>query len=296
MHRRVTDARGRVFVRHDYSRIVSLVPSWTESLFVLHAGDRIIAVTDYCTEPKPQVAHIRKIGGTKNPRIQEILSLHPDLVIANVEENRKADVVQFEDKGVPVFVTDARTVRDAIEELSALGQLLGVDDLTQIVDPIKEEYSTSIAYRNPHRRPSVFVAIWKNPLMTANDDTFMGNMIDLCGGDNIFRNRERLFPLAADLRLVEPRVNSGEFDARYPRVSLHEVIDHAPEVILLPDEPYAFTQEDVEEWRQHPQIPAVRSGNVYLLDGKVLTWYGVRMAESMKVLRKLLNGVQAEQV
>src|SRR5450759_1940486 len=104
----IRDARGRIFeTRHTPQRIVSLVPSWTEVLFAFGAGDRVVGVTDYCIYPAEGIAAKTKIGGTKNPRVDQILSLAPDLVIANIEENSQVDVAALEARGVPVFATFA---------------------------------------------------------------------------------------------------------------------------------------------------------------------------------------------
>jgi ABC-type Fe3+-hydroxamate transport system substrate-binding protein len=286
------DARGKELGNQEYRRIVSLVPSWTESLFAMAAGDRVIAVTDYCSEPRDAITNISRIGGTKNPRIEQILSLHPDLIVANVEENRRADVERLEENGVPAFVTDARTVEQGIRELQSLGQLVGARDLESILLPIEREYALAVASRGQGRCPRVFVAIWRDPWMTANGNTFVNDIVELSGGENIFRDRERLFPLAADLGFQDPRPKVSANDVRYPRVSVDEVIRRAPEVVLLPDEPYPFAQKDADQWRQHKDIPAVQQDRVLLVDGKLLSWYGVRMGSSLRVMRRILNGQQ----
>ena len=109
-------------------RIVSLVPSLTEALFALGLGDRVVGVTDWCVHPADAVAPLPKVGGTKNPSLERIRELRPDLVIANREENRQRDVERLEASGLQVWVTYPRTVREAVELLSALADL-GPDDL-----------------------------------------------------------------------------------------------------------------------------------------------------------------------
>ncbi len=292
MSRIIVDARGRAFQARPFRRIVSLVPSWTETLFAFGRGESLVAITDYCVEPKNRVLRVPKIGGTKNPRLSEIIALHPDLVIANVEENRKADINKLDEHGIPVFVTFARTVNDGIKELNELGALLCAANVARIVEPIEAEYRSALMQEEFAPRPRVFVAIWKDPWMTANGDTFISDMIELCGGENIFRDRARRFPLASDLGLTAPREILGERDTRYPRVSIEEIAQHAPEIILLPDEPYPFSDADVEEWRGRAQIPAGQNERVILLDGKVLSWYGVRIGENIKTLRAILYGPQ----
>jgi ABC-type Fe3+-hydroxamate transport system substrate-binding protein len=288
MQNTITDARGKkVFTDNAPRRIVSLVPSWTESLFGLGVGERVVGITDYCVEPKSGVAAIPKVGGTKNPRIEEILALQPDLVIANVEENQRRDIEWLESRGARCFVTFARTVRQAIDELMMLGELVGAGNIRAVVESIQIEYQNAIQNQNTAPCPRVFVAIWKDPWMTANGDTFINDMIELSGGANIFRERARRFPLAADLGQGDAGKIIGERDTRYPRVSIVEIAEHAPEILLLPDEPYSFTDTDVGELKAVRNLSGAR---VILLDGKVLTWYGVRMGESLKILRELIRG------
>ncbi len=279
----VSDVRGRPFaVQAPPRRIVSLVPSITETLFAFGVGDRIVGVTDYCIHPEEGVAAKRKIGGTKNPRVADILALHPDLVIANVEENRRADVEELEANGIPVFVGFPRTVQAAIAELRGLAKLVDAAEAETLIEPIERAWCE---LKPAARRPRVFVAIWRDPWMTANGDTFISNMIETCGGQNIFSTRERLFPLTADLQQSPARSVPGA-DTRYPRVSLHEVAKHSPELILLPDEPYRFGKRDAEELRRTPGLGNVP---VRLVDGTLLSWYGVRMKTALETLPDLLH-------
>jgi ABC-type Fe3+-hydroxamate transport system substrate-binding protein len=120
--------------------------------------------------------------------------------------------------------------------------------------------------------------------MTANGETFIGDLIETCGGGNIFRDRARMFPLAADLRSARARVVDGQ-DTRYPRVSLEEVAAHQPQVILLPDEPYRFANSDAEELRV-----AFPNSLVHLVDGTLVSWHGVRIAQAVETISGLLNG------
>ncbi len=279
----IRDVRGKVFeTTRAPRRIVSLVPSWTDALFAFGAGDRVVGVTDYCIHPADGVATKTKIGGTKNPRVDQIRALAPDLVIANVEENRKPDVDALEAYGMPVFVTFARSVRAAMDELRDVARLVGALDASEIVEPI--ECALARAPR-PVQRPRVFVAIWRDPWMTVNGDTYIGDLIETCGGENIFRDRVRRFPLAADVGQAAPR-ETASHDTRYPRVSLDEAAARSPDVILLPDEPYPFAAHDADELRA---LPALRGARVHLIDGTLVSWYGVRTGRAIETISKLLE-------
>ncbi len=279
----VQDARGKVFeTTRAPQRIVSLVPSWTEALFALGAGDRVVGVTDYCIYPADGVAGKPKIGGTKNPRVDQILSLAPDLVIANIEENRKPDIDALEARGAPVFATFARTVRAAIDELRDIARLVGATNADTVIEPIERALANA---PRPVHRLCVFTAIWRDPWMTANGETYIGNLIETCGGENIFRDRERMFPLAADLGRAPARAVEAR-DTRYPRVSLEQVSAWQPDVILLPDEPYRFSERDAAELRAHP---ALRDARIHLVDGTLVAWHGVRIGRAIETISELLE-------
>lgn len=279
----VRDVRGQTFESDHPQRIVSLVPSLTEALFAFGAGDRVVGVTDFCIHPQASVASKTRIGGTKNPRVDRILALAPDLVIANVEENRKVDVDALEARGVPVFVTFPRTVRAAIDELRDLALLVGAAEPASVVEPIEAALAR---LGRPRHRPRVFIPIWRDPWMTANADTYIGDLIETCGGANVFGARERRFPLAADLAGAPSRAPEPMQDTRYPRVSLAEVAAAQPEIILLPDEPYRFTQPDADELHATPGLEQAR---IHLIDGTLVSWYGVRMARALATLPRILG-------
>ncbi|MBI3989280.1 MAG: cobalamin-binding protein, partial [candidate division NC10 bacterium] len=198
-------------------RIISLIPSVTELLFALGLDERIVGVTKFCTHPPEGVAKKEKIGGEKNPDLQKILALNPDLVIANVEENRREDVEALKMAGVPVFVTYPRTVEGGIALIRQLGALTSTWQAAEgIARPIEEIYQETLALTKGKRPTRVFCPIWRRPYMTINQDTYVHDMIRVCGGENIFEDHPE----------------------RYPQVTLEEVEELRPEIILLPDEPY----------------------------------------------------------
>lgn len=276
----VQDVRGKDFNIATPQRIVSLVPSVTESLFAFGAGARLVGVTDYCIHPADGVATKARIGGTKNPRLEQILGLEPDLVIANAEENMKRDVDALEERGVPVFVMFPQTVSAAIADLRTLAQLVSTKDSDAIIQPI-EASAVGRAYACP--RPRVFVAIWRDPWMTVNGSTFISDLIETCGGENIFRERERLYPLSADLGLTPSRIVHGQ-DTRYPRVGMEEIAQNNPEIIILPDEPYRFTENDADHLRA--VLPTAR---VHCIDGTLVSWHGVRLGRAIETLSGLIH-------
>jgi ABC-type Fe3+-hydroxamate transport system substrate-binding protein len=287
------DALGRVVhIPYTPQRLVSLVPSMTEVLCSFARGQQVLGITDYCTEPAAAVATKTRVGGTKNPDIATILALHPDLVFAVAEENRRQDVEQLAAAGVPVYVFAPRTVRDGIDLLWRVADL--VDCRTEVsaqIQLIEQEYAETVALVARRQRVRVFCPIWKDPYMTINADTYVHDVIHVCGGDNIFAHRQRRFPLAADLG-QQPEATAeryAEQDRRYPRITLEEMAALRPEVILLPDEPYAFSQADSADFMRFPEVPAVRDRRILLIDGKMVSWYGPRIGHSLRTLRTLLQ-------
>src|SRR5262249_9645544 len=145
--------------------------------------------------------------------------------------------------------------------------------------------------RRRQRTPvRTFVPIWMNPLMTAHGSTFLSDVLDLVGAQNVFANRERRYPLAADLGRAEalPPERVGEHDTRYPRVTCEEVEGGQPDLILLRDEPHSFTQADADVFREL-KVPAARGGRIVFCDGKDLMWYGARSLEGLERLRAVVE-------
>ena len=290
--RTVSDALGRsVRVPSPPERLVSLVPSITEALFCFGLGSRVVGITAYCTEPAAEVVDKQTVGGTKNPDLEAILALQPHLVFAVAEENRRQDVEQLEAAGCAVYVFEPRTVRDGIDVLWKMAELLGCQtEIGPRITDIEQDYAETLALVATRPRVRVFCPIWKDPYMTINRDTYVHDVLQVCGADNVFAQRQRRFPLAADLgRQQEPSgVRYESRDTRYPRVTLEEMAALRPEVIVLPDEPYVFTERDVPDFLPYTNVPAVQQGRIYLIDGKMVSWYGPRIGRSLRHLRELL--------
>jgi ABC-type Fe3+-hydroxamate transport system substrate-binding protein len=137
----------------------------------------------------------------------------------------------------------------------------------------------------------VFVPIWFDPLMTFNADTFMHDLLCVCGGTNVFAQRERKYPLAADLGQTAPYSSDDSRiagrDTRYPRVTFDEVVKTQPDVILLPGEPFKFTEAHIPHFSSL-DVPAARNNRIYLIDGSLLSWHGTRISYAFNELPPLL--------
>lgn len=218
-------------------RVVSLVPSLTEALATAHP-ERIAGATRWCTHPAD--LQVRRVRGTKNPDIASILALAPELVVANKEENRALDVARLREAGVPVWVTDIRTVPQAIGSMQRLfDEALLWERPTWLADA-EQRWCGDL----PPITGRVAMAIWRDPWMVVGSDTFTGDLIRRLGWDNAFADHQH----------------------RYPAVDLSALDDPRIDVVLLPDEPYVFTAEDGPE--------AFSRTHTRLVSGRLLTWYG----------------------
>ncbi|UCG52731.1 MAG: ABC transporter substrate-binding protein [Candidatus Latescibacterota bacterium] len=205
-------------------RIISLVPSITETLVELGAGELLVGVTDYCIHPKQVVAGIPKVGGTKGFSPEKIDALGPDLVIANKEENRKDQIDALRER-YNVYVTYPRTVTQAMKTVQALGSLTRADakacEIAQTCDRIIA--STNRVTLGTQIETACMV--WRDPWMAVGTDTYVSGLLEVFGFRNVF-------------------VHSRE---RYPKTTLDEIVARRPEVVILPSEPYEFGESDVSE-------------------------------------------------
>ena len=244
-------------------RIVSLVPSLTEALVGYGLADSIVGRTRYCEEPAGVVAHIEVVGGTKNPDVARIISLRPDLVIVNKEENRLEDCRALEAAGVRLHVTHPQTVEEAASMLEELGGVCGAADAgAGLADAVREALAAcdaAVHTQGERRAPRTFCPIWRKPYMTFRRATYIGDMLARAGCDNVFGERD---------------------GAAFFEVSLEEILAARPELVVLPDEPYVFEARHADELR------AAGVGARYvLLDGKDLAWYGPRIPRALERLR-----------
>jgi ABC-type Fe3+-hydroxamate transport system substrate-binding protein len=227
-------------------RVVSLVPSLTEAIAVSAPGT-LAGATDYCTHPAG--LDVPRVGGSKYPSVERIRALVPDLVVANAEENRRADVEALRAAGVAVWVTYPRTLDEAFASLARLLALLGVAEPAWL-----GAARTAWAPAVPGPPRSAVVPVWRRPWVVLGGGTFAGDVLRRLGVRNLYDGS----------------------DDRYPRPPLAEILARRPELVVLPDEPYPFAPDDGPE--AFPGVPCA------LVSGRHLTWYGPSLAEARQVL------------
>ena len=204
-------------------RIVSLVPSLTEALFAFGAGERVVGRTRYCLWPPRAVGKVPTVGGTKKVDVPRLLELEPDLVVAVREENSRENVEMIQGSGVPVFVGAPESVEGALWLLRELARVVEAPRTEAVLNPIERVYGRLREGGGRVQSRRVFVPIWKNPYMSVGSDTYAHDVLETCGGENVCGG-----------------------STRYPVFTLEEVEAAQPEIVLLPDEPYPFSAEDLD--------------------------------------------------
>ena len=246
-------------------RIVSLVPSLTETLFDLGVGDRLVGCSRYCVEPEVPLRLVPRVGGTKNPDLEKLGALKPDLVLVNGEENRQEHIGWLKDR-FNVFESMPRTVPEAARVVREIAQRTGALDAAEaILLEIEAQMTRAEVDLLTRRRLRVFYAIWKKPWMSINADTYTHDVLTRAGAIN----------------------SAAECGARYPSLSPEELRELGVELVILPNEPFVFSQlhknELIEQQLFGPEVPVV------LVDGKNFCWHGSRSGRGLGAVIDLLK-------
>lgn len=286
------DMRREMTLGRAPQRVVSLVPSDTFTVAALGCGSTLVGRTDYCELPADIAASVPSVGGTKNPRVADILALEPDFVIANQEENTKKDLEELVQAGIKCFVAFPKRAGDGLAHLARLAKIFRVEGQPAVRELVKRGYGAIAAAEKARKAQTplrTFCPIWMKPLMTIHSATFISDMLDLAGAENVFGDRMRRYPLAADLGNARPlpEAELAGKDVRYPRITMQEVVAKKPALILLPDEPHPFSEEDANVFR------ALNLGaKVIRMSGKDLCWYGAWTVDGLPRLRALVESVR----
>ena len=240
------DDQGTAYRGGPPRRVVSLVPSLTEAIAVTDPSV-LVGATDWCSHPGD--LDVPRVGGTKWPDLERVRGLRPDLVVANAEENRDEDVAALRATGIPVWMTAPATVEQALRSLGRLCAVLGTPD------PAWLQQAREV-WADPPALPAVraVVPIWRRPWMVLGRDTFAGDLLGRLGVQNVF---------------------AGSAD-RYPKLAKDDPASVDADLVVFPDEPYAFAPDDgPEAW---PRARPV------FVSGRHLTWYGPSLVEAPDVL------------
>ena len=250
----VVDELGRtVRIPARAERVVSLAPSVTEVLFAVGAADRVVGVTSYCDYP-PEARLKENVGDTLKPSVERIVALRADLVIVSTASQVEAFVNKLEELGIPVYVTNPRNIEGVLESISAIGAIVGArEGGLQLTDKLRARISAIETRIAQSARPSVFVILGTEPLITAGGGSFINDIVSRAGGRSI----------------------SAGVSGDYPQYSLETAMAQQPEVIFL----QAGGSELPELLKQ---TPASHAGRVYHLDDDLLLRPGPRVVDGLE--------------
>lgn len=218
-------------------RVISLVPSVTETL--LEWGIEPVACTRFCEQPQ-----LRHVGGTKDPDVDAIVALGPDVVVVDREENRRDDAATLVARGVNVVDLHITSLDTAVSETSRLANIVGVDWNCALVGP-------------QPLRVRAFVPIWRRPWMTFNCATYGASILESIGVG----------------------VSHNTASNTYPQLEPDDLRGLDVDLVILPTEPYAFAERHIAEVADLTGIDDVR-----IVDGRDLFWWGVRTAPAQERL------------
>lgn len=267
----VRDMTGReVALAAPPARIVSLVPSVTETIFALGGEARLAGRTDWCDSP-PAARDKPSVGGMINPSLEAIATLKPDLVIATDEGNREETAVQLRRLGIPTYLVHAHRVAEMLDMIARLGALVQRPDaVAPLVESIQariDDVRRRVAGRRP---PRVLYVLWPEPLIVPGRASHITELIDLAGGRSI-------------------TATVGE---SYVRLSLEAAVARAPDVIILADHSKAGTaagRQSPEKWQRLTSVPAIRDGRLHSIDLSILHRYGPRVADGLELLARIIH-------
>jgi ABC-type Fe3+-hydroxamate transport system substrate-binding protein len=235
-------------------KVVSLVPSATETLLAF--GVTPIACTRFCEQPG-----IRTVGGTKDPEVAQISLLKPDLVVVNDEENRFDDVERLGKLGLAIHSMSPRSLAEVGAAVAGLAEAVGV----AVPEPFgPEAWSAWLEERRRRRKGEprrTFVLVWRRPWMTLAGDTYGSSLLQMLGCFNVFTGQ----------------------GVRYPTVELADAAGRAPDLVLLPTEPYPFKERHIAE-----VADGLPDAEVVIVDGQDLFWWGIRTPGAVERLARTL--------
>lgn len=262
MQKEFTDQLGRViqfnFPPH---KIISLVPSQTELLYDLGLREEVVGITKFCIHPPEWTKTKTIVGGTKTLNIELITQLAPDLIIANKEENEQLQIETLAAR-FPVYISDIKDLDGALEMIQQVGAITQKDEAAVAMCNDIADLFASISSMEKIRKKVAYL-IWRKPFMAVNSDTFIHDMLQKCGYENVF----------ADAK------------SRYPEISLDTLKEAAPDFIFLSSEPYPFKELHVDELLDAGVVN--HQEQIILVDGEMFSWYGSHLLKAVNYFKEL---------
>jgi ABC-type Fe3+-hydroxamate transport system substrate-binding protein len=233
-------------------RIVSLCPSLTELVFDLGRGAELVGRTKFCVHPADRVGAVEKVGGTKNPKVDRIIALAPDIVLLNEEENRREDAEALDAAGLRCHVSFPRNAPETAAMVRSIAAALDAREAGErIARDIETRHERVVSAARGKGTVAFAYLIWREPWMVANGDTFVSAMLAQAGGVNAF----------------------GGASERYPAITPEELCAAEPALVLMSTEPFPFRESHADELSNLSGLPRER---FLIVDGELLSWHGSR--------------------
>jgi ABC-type Fe3+-hydroxamate transport system substrate-binding protein len=258
------DQMGRtVEINQPVQRIISIVPSQTELLYDLGLRKEVVGITKFCIHPEEWFRSKTRVGGTKKLDIERIKSLNPDLIIGNKEENEQSQIDELS-KHFPVWMSDIKELDSALDMIETIGRITKKETRATVINGnIHTAFSNLKTSFLSNEFGSVAYFIWKEPMMVAGGDTFIGDMLRRCNLVNCFEDLDR-----------------------YPEISTSQLASANPHYIFLSSEPYPFKEKHVGDFQT-----ICPKAKIVLVDGEMFSWYGSRLLKTPAYFQQLVSQI-----
>ncbi len=255
-----TDQIGHIFELNSVpKRIISLVPSQTELLYDLGLDDKVVGITKFCIHPEEWYRNKQRVGGTKNLKLDKITALNPDLIIANKEENTQSQIEALQQL-YPVYTSDISNLDESLAMIKDVGNITNTKEKSFFITE-NIQYEFKKLFNQNFVETRTLYLIWKEPYMSINQKTFINDMMQRCGLQNVIFS-----------------------DVEYPEILEQEITDLKPELILLSSEPFPFKEQHIIEMKS-----ICPDAKVKLVDGEYFSWYGSRLLGSPNYFLNILS-------
>jgi len=253
---KIYDQSERSFIiNQPVKKVVSLVPSVTETLIFLGLKEQMAGRTKFCLHPQVHVEHIPVVGGTKSIDIEKVIYLNPDLIIGSKEENEKEQIITLAEQ-FPVYVNDVIDLPSCYNFIEAMGNIFSLENAAQdLIFSIRNSFENKMFFFNPR----IIYLIWHKPFMTIGKNTFIDSILKQSGLYNIFGHLER-----------------------YPQITEQQIQEAEADYILLSTEPYPFNENHCREFEK-----IFKGSKVMLVDGEMFAWYGSHLLKSASYFQQL---------
>lgn len=256
---------NKVKIEKEPKRIVSLAPSHTEILYSLGLGDKIVGVTSFCDYPE-EAKEKDKIGNFEGVNIEKIIELEPDLVVQYGKGNKEVNN-KIKEAGISIVSYEPESIDEVIDTINEIGKITGKEDeAKKVTEDMKSKKEEVLNKVKNVEKVKVFYEIWHDPLSAAGPGSFMDELINLSGGENIAKDAK----------------------GGYSEFNEEELIERNPDVYLAAEDPEK-TVESIKSRAGYDAMNAVKNNRVYLLEPNIVSRPGPRIVEALELVAKTLH-------